>query len=149
MSAGAELYEAERWIRDTLAAGTALCALIGGTASPRIHSEFSPDGTVPAIILTETTSEDEFAVTGTANATHCRFNVRAVVQNQSYQGAADIMKLVQPLLGGQRGTVFDGTAEALYILSCIRLSPLRYPEVYDGKQFRHFGAEYALWVQNP
>lgn len=149
MSAGAELYETERWLRDTLAAGTALCALIGGTASPRFHSDFVPQGSViPAIILEVSQGEDVGAVTGTANATNIRARVRAVVQDQSYQGAAAIMKQADPLLMGKRGTVLDGTVPALYVLSCIRTGPIRYPEVVEGKHHRHLGSEYSIWVEN-
>ena len=150
MSAGAELFEAESWLKNTLAAGTVLCALIGGTATPRIYSEFVPQGgTVPAVIISEAGSEDEFPVTGTPSITNCRFRVRAVVQDTSYSGAAAIMAQVQPLLGGKRGTVLSGTVPILHVDSCIRVTPFRYPETLGGLQYRHYGAEYSLWVQNP
>ncbi len=151
MSAGIEQYEVGRWIHDTLAAGTALCALIGGTVSPRIYPDFAPqglDGTADFVAFAIDSANDELVVTGTAGAILVMATVKGVVQSTSYCRAAAIMKYAHPLISAMKGTVYDGTVPALYVLGCERTGGVAYPENYGGNRYMHMGAEYRVWVQN-
>jgi hypothetical protein len=153
VSAGNELWEAETWLRDTLAAGTALTALLaGGTAAPCIHSEFVPQGSaLPGIIISVMDGDDAGGVTGTVNASHLRADIRAVVQDSSYGLAGTIMAQAHALIAGRAGTVLDASGgTALFVCSCVRERPFRYPEIGPGGlPFRHMGGTYRLWVNDP
>lgn len=149
MSAGIETYEFGRWIHDTLAAGTALCALIGGTASPRIYPDFIPQGTAgDSIIFSLNASNDDLVVTGTAAVVNAQFTIKAVCQDSAYSRGAAIMKQAHPLISAVRGTVYDGTTPALFVLQCVREAEIQYTEQYDGKRYAHIGGQYRVWGEN-
>lgn len=150
MSAGKELYEVDAWIRATLAGGTALCALVGGTASPRIYSGLAPQNTsFPFVLFDVQEARDETGVAGDRGCVTTDYLVRAVTQEPSFSGGAAIMAQVDPLLHQQIGTVLSGTAVALNVIGCVRLQPIRYIETDEGVRYNHVGAMYRIWAANP
>lgn len=149
MSAGLETYQTAIWLRSTLAAGTALCALVGGTASPRIYPDFIPQGVEgDSVIYSVLGATDETVCPGTAAAVRTEFLVKAVVQDSSYSRCADIMAQAHPLIAAQRGTVYAGTVPQMYVLQCVREEGVQYFEVTDGKRYAHLGGRYRIWVEN-
>lgn len=151
MSAGNELYYAEQWLGSVFKSGTALCSLLaGGTVAPCIHPDFVPQGSAhPGLVIDLAQGEDEFPVTGTPNASLLRARIRGVVQDTAYGLAGTIFQRAHVLIGGRQGTVLDGSGTAMFVLSCIRVGLFRYPEVFEGKNYRHVGGEYDLWVECP
>lgn len=144
-----EHLAAEQWIRSTLSAGTALCALIGGTAAPRIWAHEVPGGgggtAYPAIVIAPYTESDYMAVNGARQATEIVMRVRAVAAGQSMGPAGTIAAMVDGLLHGAAGTatLMGGTAT---VLQCVRTAPFAMMTEEQGRRYNHVGAVYELTI---
>ncbi len=150
MSAGRELSEIDAWLRSTLAAGTALTSLIGGTASPRIYAGLAPQGaSLPFVLYDVQDVRDETGVAGHRGAVRADYLVRAITEDPSFAGAAAIMAQADPLLHQAAGTVYSGTVAVLIVQGCVRLEPVRYYEVDAGVRYNHFGGVYRIWAHEP
>lgn len=150
MSAGKELFEVDTWLRSTLGAGTALCALVGGTATPRIYSALAPqNATFPFVLFDVQDSRDASGIDGTRGCVQADYLVRAVTQEPSFAGAASIMAQADPLIHQQQGTVLSGTVPALIVAGCVRLQDVRFIETDEGQRYNHYGAMYRIWAHAP
>ena len=144
MSAGAETIEAQKWARATLAAGTALMAAVTG-----IYDDMAPrNAQTPFVSIGVHDASDWNALRGTRQAVDIDLTIKAVTSGNTYQGAADVMALADPLLIAP-GTVLSGTVPVLLVLGCYRVTSVQYSEIDDGQRFNHVGGVYRLAVQTP
>lgn len=69
--------------------------------------------------------------------------VRAVFEAMSYAGnLQSAANRIDTLLQAASGTATGGT-----VWACVREQPFQLVEVADGRQFRHLGGLYRIWVQ--
>lgn len=158
MSAGQEVFQKQAWLYATLAAGTALCAMLGGTVTPRIYSEIIPQGTLtpngtafmePSLVIAHQGGEDTNSVDGQRGSGRDEFLVKVVSQGESFGTAAAIMKQADALLHGQGGSAVSNGG-TLIIQNCTRQRSVQYPEIGDdGLRYNHYGGIYAIWGRNP
>lgn len=166
-----ELTRADAWL-DELLGGDALLADVidearypdGVPAVPnpeRVFEGVAPaDALEPFVIYSGSTSptlgagqdlgaSDNDAIGTERVLTSTTLTVRAVMAGTSYRPLEPIADRLDDLLHGAATVevaALDPAGAAVVIAGCKRTTPLKYPEVADGRQFRHLGGVYRLWL---
>lgn len=150
MSKGKELHEIDRWIYEKLSSSSAVTALVGGTANPRIYSSLAPQGaTLPFIVYDADEGIHETGVKGDTGCVTVDYVVRAVSRADTWGTCASIVEAVDAALHQSSGTVTQGTATVLIINGCVRVRNIRYLELDTGNRYNHMGAAYRIWAHEP
>lgn len=139
-----EQRAAKKWIRSTLGAASSVTDLVG----TRIYSGVAPQkATYPLIIFSLLGGGENVHAAGQDRRikVRLRFRVTAAVEGASEAPADDIADAFDPILVVQLSSVMVGDQEYA-VLGCWQEQPLSYPEVDDGKDFRHAGGIYTLDV---
>lgn len=152
--AGRELWIAEAWIYQVLAADPVLEAIVpGSTAEETIWPGIAPTGTPePYIILAFQGGTDVNALGSGLSRIFSSFlyQVAAYGPYSTLGRLAPIAQRIDELLHGKSGEILDDDPGATVlgtVLSCVRERPLTLPEVAGGKQYRRLGGVYRLQVQ--
>lgn len=131
-----EIVRVDEWLYsilhgDQALAGVPVAAYVAkqGTAFPRIQFNFQGGSDVVAV------GAIRIMLTGL-------WQVKAIVQAESYAPAKPLADRLDALLHGKKGQVSDGV-----ILGCKREQPIAYVEVDSGLQYRHLGGLYRIEVQ--
>lgn len=134
------------WLYATLAADSALAALVGGPGSPRIFSELAPSGSAfPLVLFTLQSSTD---VVGATESTRIMIDavyaVTAIAETGTWVGdLQDIADRIDAALHSSVGGIVDSTT----VFTSHRIQGLRLLEERDGRQFRRLGGIYRIYAR--
>lgn len=129
-----ELQEFAQWLHDRLTSDATLMAAVPGG----VHESVAPEGTAePWVVFQLVSNRDVNAVGQTRVVTQCDWDVKAIAEASSYAGLADIADAIDTLLHD----VTDGV-----VVSCHRVSTIRYSEKASGTEYRHVGGTYRVQV---
>jgi hypothetical protein len=137
---GTEVLTAQAWIDDLLEGDTALMA----DATGGVWDGPADTGTPYPIVRYESLST---RIVGTATGggevmLNSLWLVRGVIDGNSYAPLLGIAERIQALLAGSETTVTSlGTIE-----SCVREEAFQQAEETGGKQYRHLGGIYRVYV---
>lgn len=121
-----------------LAGDSTLTAFVGSDA---VYDGVAPQGkATPYIIFQKLTGVASYAFSGLAFDTHT-FLVKAVDEDPSAATVGSIAERIDAVLTDQDITLSSGT-----IMVLRRQQDIDYPEVADGRTFRHVGALYTVGV---
>lgn len=133
-----ETTRVDEWLKTTLAASAPLAALV----STRIYGYVAPQGTTGNMVIYNWMGgSDLVAVSGYRALVNGLWQVKAVTQSNSFAQAKAIMDIVDGLIHRQTGSTSDSL-----ILACVRESPVQYPEITNGIQYRHLGGLYRIQI---
>jgi len=133
------------WVYGLLAADTALTALVGA----RIYSAAAPaKAAMPYVLYSLQAGRDVLGVGTTRVVTHLTLLVKAVGEGQSFRALQPIADRIDADLNGASGSVTGDAGPGAEILSCVRTAPVAYPEIQEGKQYRHLGGLYQIVATN-
>jgi len=144
-----EPVAADQWIYSTLKADTALTALIGGAANPRIYNEQAPQNgtngpTYPFVIYQMQSAVDLMWVGPRRVWSDMLYLVRGVAETSSYGGS--LLTIAERIDEDLHATP-NGTSNAYGVIwVCVGEQPFRLPEVEGGRNFRHFGRIYRIYA---
>lgn len=131
-----EIVRVDEWLYSILHGDPALANLPvasyvakAGMTLPRIQFNFQGGSDVGAV------GAIRIMLTGL-------WQIKAIVQADSFAPAKPIADRIDTLLHGAAGAVADGV-----ILGCVREQPIAYVEVDNGLQYRHLGGLYRVYVQ--
>lgn len=135
-----EIFTAESWLYSKLHGDSTLLALVPGG----VYTWPVPANVAGAFVLYQLQSGVDIRGVGPARiGVNGLWLVRAVAETNSFGGnllaAAD---RIDVLLQAASGTVTAGV-----IWACVREEPFQLVELADGRQWRHLGGSYRLWVQ--
>lgn len=135
-----ELNAADKWIYTALSGDAQLTAIVG----PRIYAEQAPQGAaLPYVVFNFQGGADLMSVGPYRVWTNALMLVRGIAETASYAGSlATIADRIDAILHAQSGSNVDGV-----VYAAVRERPFRMPEMGNGRQFRHAGGIYRLWVQ--
>lgn len=140
-----EVTAVETWLYSTLSAGTALCALIGGTANPRIYTNPPQGAVTPYVTIGMQAGVDENGMKGGRWLTSPLMLIKAVTQETGYALAGSISAEADALLM-VAGTASSGSVS---IRQIVGESPVQYPEVQNGVRYAHQGRMYRVHTYKP
>lgn len=129
-----ELVAGDRWIFSVLEPDETLRSMVSGVFS------FPAPGTTtfPYVIFQDVSSQDLRGVGPIRIGLSGEWLVRAVGESNTYGGTLEtIADRVDTLLQAASGS---------QVWSCVRLRPFRLIETSSGRQIRHLGGFYRLWV---
>ena len=134
-----ELVIADTWLVATLSGD----ATIAAAATGGVHDGNAPQGTAaPYVIIAYQSGSDVVGLGGRRVLTNPLYLVKVVGQAESYADLQPIANRVDQLLHAATGTAAGGR-----VLSCVRETPVKYPETKNGIPYRHLGGLYRLQVQ--
>lgn len=129
-----ELQSFAEWLYDRLTGDATLMAAVPGG----VHEGIAPQGTAePFIVFSLVSNADVNAVGQARVLTRCDWDVKVIAEASSYAGLADIADDIDTLLHD----VVDGS-----VVSCHRVSTIRYHEKSSGAEYRHVGGTYRVQV---
>lgn len=136
----AEIVTAESWLYNKLHGdGTLLALCTGGVFTWPVPAEY----TQPYVLYQLQSGVDIRGMGPLRIGVNGLWLVRAVFEQPSFGGnlktAAD---RIDTLLHAASGTATGGT-----VWACVREQPFQLVEPASGRQFRHLGGIYRLWVQ--
>lgn len=136
----AEIVTAERWLYGKLKND----ATLTGLASGGVYTWPVPAGiTLPYVLYQNQTGTDIRGTGATRIGVNGLWIVRAIAETYSFggnlQSAAD---RIDALLHGKASAVTGGV-----VWACVRTEPFQLVEMADGRQFRHLGGIYRIYVQ--
>ena len=134
----AEIVTAETWLYSKLNEATLKGYATGGIFTWPAPTEYSQ----PYVLFQMQSGRDIRGNGPTIIGVNGLWLVRAIFEQASWGGnlkaAAD---RINTLLHAASGTATGGT-----IWACVRTEPFQLVEVVAGRQFRHLGGIYRLWV---
>ncbi len=135
-----EIWTAESWLYSKLHGDATLLALVPGG----VYTWPVPANIGGAFVLYQMQAANDIRGVGPARiGVNGLWLVRAVAETNSFGGnllaAAD---RIDVLLQAASGTVTAGV-----IWACVREAPFQLVETKDGRQWRHLGGQYRIWVQ--
>ena len=135
-----EIYTAEAWLYSKLHGDATLLGYCPGG----VHTWPVPTTVTTAFVLYQMQSGVDIRGVGpTRIGVNGLWLVRAVAEAKSFGGsllsAAD---RIDALLQAASGSVTAGV-----VWACEREAPVQLVETRDGRQWRHLGGQYRLWVQ--
>lgn len=134
-----ETARMEQWLYTTLAADTALTALVG----TRIYSHVAPnEATFPLVVFGLQTAEDVMGVGPARIMAQAVYVVRVIGQTGSFGALKAAADRLDAVLHGASGSAGDGV-----VLACVRTQPFEMVETIAGVQYRHLGGLFRLWAQ--
>ncbi len=144
MPAGNELVGVETFLIAKLKADTALVALVGGSAAPRIYTDMLPPGLTnpfPHVLIACLSAIDRNALPATARILcRVRYLVKAVTREDTWSNANAIAKRIEVALLGKEGAV---SAEGIYVHPVYRERIHTLVETdADGRRINNRGGEY-------
>lgn len=138
-----EPTRAQDFVQSTLTASTALCALVGGTASPRIYGRNAPQGAVTPYVLHDFLGGSDLVVLHSRAITTFLYAVQVVyddaTSNASLEAIAD---QVEATLENAQGTV-----RSMEIMQCQRTSTVADWGVESGQSRAHLGGVWKINVR--
>lgn len=136
----AETVTAETWLYTKLHGDSTLLASVPGG----VHTWPAPANASGAYVLYQMQSGVDIRGVGpTRIGVSGLWLVRVVAETQSYTGnLLTAANRIDVLLHAASGTATGGT-----VWACVREQPFQLPETKDGRQWRHLGGIYRLWVQ--
>jgi hypothetical protein len=135
-----ELTAADRWIYGVLSADAQLTAKVGN----RIYSESAPQtAPLPYVVFSQQASYDLMGVGPLRIWANAIFLIRGIAETTSYGGDLGIIvNRIDAVLHAQSGSNVDGV-----VVAAVRERPFRLAEMSNGRNFRHEGGQYRMWVQ--
>ena len=138
----AETWTADSWLYGVLAGDTQLMTLATGG----VYGHNNPiRPTFPYILFQlQAAAADVMGVGPARIMTPLLYLVRGINEGNTFGGnLKSIADRIDALLQANHGTVTGGV-----VVGCVRERPFVLPEVAgDGRQFRHMGGLYRIWVQ--
>lgn len=140
----ADLLSIDRAIKDTLAADTAVQALLGGSGATRIFSEIATPGSPePYIVFGELDNSDTNAMGGYRAFSSAVYYVKACGKGIGFGGLRALNTALDVALIAFRTSVdVDGTT----VYGLMRQSTLRFSEDENGVTWYHLGGVYTTGV---
>jgi hypothetical protein len=140
MSAGYELSAASKWLYTTLAADSALAAVV----STRIYADLAPQAAAHPLVVFQFQGGVDFQAVGAIRIwSNLELLIRGIDQTTTYTAnLRTIAKRIDAVLHAASGSNVDGV-----IIACTRLRPFQLTELTDGVQYRHLGGFYRLLAQ--
>lgn len=142
MATGMELVIGHRWITSVLTSNTGLVTLLGG---PKVFSDVIPQKVQGyAIKLSTVVNDDLMVISGNRVWSNADLQVEVIGEGRSYEELEAIAVAFDALLHHQHGDVGGGS-----VRDCIRQSQIMFiePVGTDGRQWRHLGFVYRLYIQ--
>lgn len=136
----AEIVTAETWLYTKLHGDSTLLALCtGGVFTWPVPATYSQ----PYVLYQMQSGMDIRGNGPTRIGVNGLWLVRAVFEALTYTGnLLSAANRIDVLLHAASGTATGGV-----VWACVREQPFQLVEVADGRQFRHLGGLYRLWVQ--
>ena len=138
----AATWTADSWLYGVLTGDAALMALATGG----VYGHNNPARpTFPYVLFQLQAPGADVMGVGTARVmTPLVYLVRGIAEGGSFGGnLKNIADRIDALLQAQHGAAAGGV-----VVGCVRERPFALPEVAsDGRQFRHLGGIYRIWVQ--
>lgn len=136
-----ELTRVDQWLYETLSGDAALGSAVG----TRVYADVAPQGAAfPYLVFSYQGGSDKRGVGTARYFVEALYLVKAVRQGESYQPLQTVMDRVDALLQGSSG----GTATGGTVYASVREQSVRFPEVTEGRQYRHLGGVYRITVQS-
>ena len=134
---------ADRFIFTSLAADSALTAIVGGKIYNEIATPTTPP-VAPPYVLYQMQSAVGLRTIGVHIVwSNMLFLVRGVVEANSYTGASKTMAdRIETVLHAASGSNIDGV-----LFACVWENPFRLPEIADGRILRHQGAMFRIYAR--
>lgn len=138
-----ETNAAEAWLYSTLAADSALAAVVG----TRIYNTRRPTGSAFPLVIFQHQGGRDLTMLGAVRVwSQLTYLVRGIVEvfdaneQGSFEGSAKtIADRIDAVLHGKSGTNGSGT-----VYTCVRDQTFQLVETVDGRQFRHLGGIYMI-----
>jgi hypothetical protein len=133
-----ETNASEGWIKTSLAADTALTALVGTRIFNTVRDK---DSALPCVVFQLQAPGNDFMVLGGARVwTPNLYLVRGIAEQDGFAGdLATIANRIDAVLHRGSGSNAAGT-----VFTCVRIRPFQMAEIADGRQFRHLGGIYEI-----
>lgn len=144
--ANANAFAVHRYLYEKLTADTALCAEVGGTASPRIYErgQVPQAAAFPYVVFEAVTAGSNGAtINGTRTLQQWVFQVTAHNNSANLAALETIGNRIHAALHKTSGTVTGGTI--LYAVEEAEIVPP--PLIDSGITYRQVGGEYRLYTQ--
>lgn len=141
MTTGNETLAAEQWLYTTLAAASALTAIV----STRIYADEVPQtATYPLVRFAFLSAVDRPVAGGARMLSNLLYQVEVIAQASSFAGnLATAAAALDAAIHAKNGSASAGT-----IVACVREEPFRAAEMGEGGlPFRRLGGRYRLLVQ--
>lgn len=135
-----EIWTAESWLYSKLHGDATLLALVPGG----VYTWPVPANISGAFVLYQMQSGMDIRGNGPGRiGVNGLWLVRAVFEALSFGGNLQTAaNRIDTLLQAASGTATGGV-----VWACVREEPFQLVEVADGRQFRHLGGTYRIWVQ--
>lgn len=135
-----EIETIDKWIYQTLSADAALTAIVGN----RIYTELAPQLVdQPMVIYHQQSPSTDLMEVGQRRVwTQGRWMVKLVGRTQSFVDLYSAFDRIETLLHRADGVVGSGN-----VLAVTREQIVKYVELSDGIQWRHFGGIYNIIAQ--
>jgi hypothetical protein len=131
-----DLSVAEKWLDDTLSADSAIAGLVG----TNVFLVQAPQGSpMPYLIIAYQAGADVNAI-GSRAVAQPVFLVKAVGKHSDLPALRILADRIDALLQDTK------VVTAGYQLRVQRETPVHYPEVNEGVEYRHMGGMYRCWV---
>lgn len=135
----AETVAAEKWLYSVLAAD----ATLTGAVSTRIYAYTAPESaTFPLVLFGQQSATDLMGVGPYRIWANMLYVVRGVGETASMAGVQTIANRIDTVLHAASGSNVDGI-----VYACVRVQPFALSETISGRQFRHLGGIYRLFVK--
>ena len=136
----AEIFTAEAWLYGKLHGDATLLALVPGG----VYTWPVPTTISGAFALYQMQAANDIRGNGpTRIGVNGLWLVRAVAETQSFGGnLLAAANRIDVLLQAASGTATGGV-----VWACVREEPFQLVETRDGRQWRHLGGQYRIWVQ--
>lgn len=139
----AETWVADSWLFGVLSGDVPLMALATGG----VYAHNNPSRTVafPYVLFQQQAAGADVRGVGPVRImAPMVYLVRGIAEGNSFGGSLkSIADRIDALLQAQHGTAADGV-----IVACVRERSFALPETTaDGRQYRHLGGVYRIWVQ--
>ena len=133
-----ESVAADQWIYNRLSADAELVALVGG----RIRNERPrDDDAFPVVVFQALSPGVDVLARTTRVMTDMVYQVKVISRVSSYVPLDPIVARIDAALHEQSGSV-----PGLIVVGCWREGVIRYPEIADGVEYRHYGGRFRLLV---
>lgn len=135
---GAETIVSDQWIDQILKADPFLSGLVSG-----VYDRLAPQNAIYPFVVWQSQTLSDTRGNGSARIlVDATYIVRAVAQVDSYDPLVPLAAAIDAALNGMMTETVNG-----FILGCTREESYAMVEQNDGKQIRHLGGSYHLWVQ--
>ncbi len=144
MSSSTEIDRVAAWLDSTLSGDATLTTLLAAAGDSVMEAPVVQGAAFPVVVYHLHAYRDVRGVGVARVFIDSEWVVQTIVASESYVTARPIADRIDALLQGAVAVAGSGQSAGLTVSAVVRLAPVRYPEVDEGRHYRHLGGRYRI-----